>query len=117
VPLLKKELADSTVVPFFNGQVPPGSTNFAANATAYNRLAANLIAFFGGALGCTLDFPPYNGNTNMKVVHQRMPITQIVFSNFNNNFQAALGDLGVGMGDQLTIRGILDSFSGSIVNK
>jgi len=115
--VVKKELADSTILPFFNGQIPPGSTNFLANTTAYNRLAGNLIAFFGGALGCTINFPPYTGNTNMKFVHARMPITPIIFSNFNNNFQSALGDLGVGMGDQLTVRAILDSFAGSIVNR
>jgi len=115
--VVKKELADSTILPFFNGQVPPGSTNFINNATAYNRLASNLVAFFGGALGCSINFPPYTGPTNMKAVHARMPITPIVFSNFNNNFQSALGDLGVGMGDQLTIRAILDSFASAIVNK
>jgi len=115
--VVKKELADPTILPFFNGQVPSGSTNFLTNTSAFARLSSNLVAFFGGALGCKVNFPIYTGPKDMKAVHARMPISNIVFSNFNNNFQNALGDLGVGMGDQLTVRGILNSFSGAIVNR
>jgi len=115
--VVKKELADPTILPFFNGQVPAGSTNFLTNATAFNRLASNLVAFFGAALGCNVNFPAYTGPKDMKALHAKMPISNIVFSNFNNNFQNALGDLGVGMGDQLTVRGILNSFSAAIVNR
>jgi len=114
--VVKAELGDSTVLPFFNGQTPPGSINFLTNTTAFKNLAGNLVAFFGGALGCNQMFPPYQGNPSMKQVHAKMPITTAVFSNFNNVFQMTLGNLGVSRGDQLTIRGILDSFAQFIVN-
>jgi len=114
--VVKAELGEPTVLPFFNGQVPTGSINFLTNQTAFMNLAANLVAFFGGALGCDQQFPPFTGNRNMRMVHARMPITQTIFSNFNNVFQSAVGNLGVSRGDQLTIRGILDSFAQFIVN-
>jgi len=114
--VVKNELADDTVLPFFNGKVPPGSIDFLTNTSAFNRLAGNLIAFFGGALGCNKDFPPYTGNPSMKDVHARMPITQAIFSNFNNNLQQAVGTLGVDRGDQLTLRTLLDGFQQFIVN-
>jgi truncated hemoglobin YjbI len=115
--VVKKELADPTILPFFNGQVPSGSTNFLTNTTEFKRLAGNLIAFFGGALGCTSPgFPRYRGNPDMKALHARMPITAAIFSNFNNNLVQALGDLGVSSADQVTIRRVLDTFSGAIVN-
>jgi len=114
--VVKAELAEPTVLPFFNGQVPPGSINFLTNVSGYNNLAGNLVAFFGGALGCDQNFPAYTGNRNMRMVHSRMPITQNIFSNFNNAFQMALGNLGVARGDQMTIRSILDSFAQFIVN-
>jgi len=114
--VVKKELADPQILPFFNGQVPPGSTNFLTNTTAYNKLAGNLISFFGGALGCVEPgFPKYTGNPSMKQVHQRMPITQSLFSDFNNNLIQALGDLGVTSADQLTVRRVLDTFQSGIV--
>jgi len=114
--VVKAELGEPSVLPFFNGQVPAGSINFLTNTSAFSVLAANLVAFFGEALGCDQNFPPYQGNRNMKMVHARMPITQAVFSNFNNAFQMALGNLGVTNGDQRTIRAILDSFGQFIVN-
>jgi len=115
--VVKKELADPSILPFFNGQTPPGSINFLTNSTAFSRLANNLIAFFGGALGCTKNFPPYMGNPNMKNLHAKMPIDMALFSNFNNNLQQAVADLGVSRGDQITIRMILDSFASSIINR
>jgi len=114
--VVKAELGEPTVLPFFNGMTPPGSINFLTNGTAFQNLAGNLVAFFGGALGCNQDFPPYRGNPSMKEVHAKMPITMAIFSNFNNVFQQTLGNLGVSRGDQLTIRGILDSFAQFIVN-
>jgi len=114
--VVKKELADPQILPFFNGQTPVGSVNFLTNTTAYNKLAGNLISFFGGALGCVEPgFPKYTGNPSMKAVHSRMPITQALFSDFNNNLIQALGDLGVTSADQLTVRRVLDTFAGSIV--
>jgi len=114
--VVKAELGEPTVLPFFNGQTPPGSINYLTNQTGFQNLAGNLIAFFGGALGCTQDFPPYRGNPSMKMVHAKMPITNLIFSNFNNVFQQTLGNLGVSRGDQMTIRMILDSFAQFIVN-
>jgi len=114
--VVKKELSDPLILPFFNGQTPAGSVNFVANTTAFNKLATNLITFFGGALGCVEPgFPKYTGNPSMKAVHQRMPISQALFSDFNNNLIQALGDLGVTSADQLTVRRVLDTFAPSIV--
>jgi len=114
--VVKAELGEPSVLPFFNGQTPPGSINFLTNSSAFNNLAGNLVAFFGGALGCSKDFPQYRGNPSMKMVHAKMPITDVIFSNFNNVFQMTLGNLGVSKGDQMTIRFILDSFAQFIVN-
>jgi len=114
--VVKAELGEPTVLPFFNGMTPPGSINFLTNTSAFQVLAGNLVSFFGGARGCNQMFPPYRGNPSMKMVHAKMPITQAIFSNFNNVFQQTLGNLGVSRGDQLTIRGILDSFAQFIVN-
>jgi len=115
--VFKKELADPTILPFFNGMVPPGSIDFLTNTTQFNRLAKNLIGFFGAALGCTRNFPPYTGNPNMMMVHAKMPIDMEIFSNFNNDIIQALGDLGVSSADQLTVRRVLMTFSTSIVNQ
>jgi len=114
--VVKAELGERTVLPFFNGQTPAGSINFLTNQSAFKNLAGNLVAFFGGALGCTKNFPAYRGNPSMKEVHALMPITDAIFSNFNNVFQMTLGNLGVSGGDQRTIRAILDSFAQFIVN-
>jgi len=114
--VVKKELSDDSILPFFNGKVPAGSIDFLTNTSAFNRLAGNLVAFFGGALGCNKDFPAYTGNPSMKQVHALMPITDNLFSNFNNNLQQAVANLGVGRGDQTTIRTLLDGFQQFIVN-
>jgi len=114
--VVKTELKDPSILPFFNGQVPAGSINFLTNKTQFDRLAGNLVAYFGGALGCTRNFPAYRGNPSMQQVHARMPITDMIFSNFNNNLQNTAANLGFGMGDQLTLRFLLDSFQKQIVN-
>jgi len=117
--VVAKELADPMILPFFNGKVPPGSTNFLTNQAAFQNLARNLVSFFGGALGCVeAGFPKYTGNPNMKTVHASMPITASIFSDFNNNLVQALGDLGVTSADQLTVRRVLDTFGpGVIINR
>jgi len=101
---------------FFDGTVPPGSTNFLNNSQAFQGLAVSLIAFFGAALGCNEPgFPRYNGNPSMKAVHNQMPISAQVFDNFNTNFITALTDAGVTPADRQTVRDILNSFREAIV--
>jgi len=115
--VFKKELADPQVLPFFNGQVPAFSINFLTNQTQFKRLANNLVTFFGAALGCTKNFPPYTGKPSMRVVHQNMPITAEIFYHFNNNLVNVLGELGVSAADQLTVSRILMTFSSQIVSR
>lgn len=66
--VVTKEVGDPTIVGFFNGTSPPGSTNFLTSKPDFDRLAGGLVAFFGAALGCDDPaFPKYTGVTDMKV--------------------------------------------------
>lgn len=62
--VVAQELASPVIKPFFDGRLPAGSTDFTAtsNKAAFDKLAAGLVAFFGGALGCSeAGFPKYTG--------------------------------------------------------
>jgi len=116
--VVSKELADPTVKPFFDGTTPPGSINFLNNTAAFGRLATNLVAFFGSALGCNEPgFPVYSGNPSMRLVHLAMPISNQIFDNFNIGFISALTDAGVTPSDRQTVRDLLDSFRMALVWK
>lgn len=65
--VVNAEVADPAILPFFNGVSPPGSRNIVGSPAEVNRVAGGLVAFFGGALGCTeTGFPKYTG-ADMKV--------------------------------------------------
>lgn len=67
--VVTKELVDPAIVGFFNGTLPPGSTNFLNSTSEFNRFAEGLVAFFGGIVGCTeTGFPEYTGSKDMKVI-------------------------------------------------
>jgi truncated hemoglobin YjbI len=112
------ELADPSILPYFNGQIPPGSINFLNNTVQYNRLATNLVAFFGRALGCNSPgFPPYTGSGNMQAVHADMKLTTTLFNKFVNIFVNVVANLGVSSSDQYLIRAYLNSFMSAIVSR
>jgi truncated hemoglobin YjbI len=114
---LTKPNAD--LLEFFDGTTPPGSTDFTdpANSAATNKLAANLVAFFGIALGCPDPaFPKYNGNPDMKVVHQNIPIGQAEFDSFNNLVIAVMAQKGVSKEDQAAALGVLNTLQPDICN-
>lgn len=61
------EVSNPQILPFFNGVSPPGSRNIVGSPTEVTRVSNGLVAFFGGALGCTdTGFPKYTG-ADMKV--------------------------------------------------
>lgn len=74
--VVTKEVSDPAIVGFFNGTLPPGSTNFLTSKPDFDRLAGNLVAFFGAPLGCTDPaFPKYTGVTDMKVIVHNLLLT------------------------------------------
>jgi len=115
--IIVAEVSNPRILAFFNGTTPPGSTNFLANPAALARLSNGLVAFFGAALGCNSpSFPKYTGPTDMKALHQPMGISKSNFVLFNDIFVQKLAALGVDLGDQATIRTVLDSFADAIIN-
>jgi len=114
--ILVAEVSNPKIVPFFDGTKPPGSTNFLSNQAAFKALSNGLVAFFGAALGCNqAGFPKYTGPTDMRF-HQNMRIGKVEFDLFNDIFINTLATLGVSFADQMTIRGVLNSFASAIIN-
>jgi len=84
--------------------------------TAYNKLALDLIAFFGVPLGCTDPaFPAYTGNPVMSQVHMNMNISVAQFDTFNQIFTQTLFTLGVDLFDRDLVYAVLSSFQSQIV--
>jgi len=111
------EVSDTRIRLFFDGTLPPGSTNFLNNTSELTRLANNLVAYFGAALGCNdASFPRYMGNPDMKAVHMKMPIDYDTFDRFNSLFVGVLRKLGVDSNDASAIGAMLESFAPKIVN-
>lgn len=119
--VVQAELMDPALKVFFDGTKPPGSTDFTASQSDFQRLANGLVTFFGRALGCTdpanvkKRFPPYTGKEDMKALHNPMGIGLVEFTKFNDIFINTLANLGVDSTDQALIRAVLDSFQGVIV--
>jgi len=105
-------LANSQILPFFNGQTPAGSTNFTdpSQAAAFTTLFNHLVQFFGSALGCSDGtIGAYQGNPNLTQVHLGMPITLSIFNQFNNILLAVMQSLGVTSTDLNTVGALLNS--------
>jgi len=114
--VVQKEVADPEIKPFFDGTSPPGSINILADPNEVNRVAGGLVAFFGGALGCTeAGFPKYQG-ADMRTVHAKMPISLSTQLKFNSLFDTTLGELQVDDRDRQTVREVLATFNSQIVN-
>jgi len=100
---------------FFNGQQPPGSTNFLINTGALNALVNGLVSFFGGALGCSDgSIGPYRGGS-LKSVHAGMGVTQGVFEFFNFAVIKVLRNSGVQPADLTAVLSVLNSTKADIV--
>jgi len=106
---------NSTTAPYFNGQIPKGSTDFNLGGPATTKLATNLITFFGKALGCNdQSIPPYAGQP-LPQVHQDLNITVPVFNAFNEIVVKVLLDFGVTSADGNAVLSLLNSLQGQIV--
>jgi truncated hemoglobin YjbI len=106
----------TVTVRYFNGQFPQGSTNFLTNSGALRNLVNGLVAFFGGALGCTDgSIGPYTGGS-LKDVHTGMGVTVPAFEFFNFNVIVVMRQAGVVPKDLSAVLGVLNSTKDSIVN-
>ncbi|KAG7344801.1 bacterial-like globin [Nitzschia inconspicua] len=73
-------------------------------------LLSHLYQFFGALLGCTAPgFPAYQGDPDMYRVHKFMELDEIQMGYFNSQVALAANALGVGLGDVVEIRKVLDS--------
>jgi len=112
----------SPVLIYFNGEKPPGSINFLdeINGGLLDILKAHLVQFFGqaGILGCDdPSFPAYQGNPNLRQVHEFMKITNPEFDYFNNQIIAVLNASGVVRDDLTTVLTLLQSTRTLIVQQ
>jgi len=117
---VKKLVAPKTpTLKFFDGSFPAGSVNFTnpANSARLTALSEALVAFFGGALGCTDGTIPAYRGANMTVVHKNMKIDDNTFMFFNNQVIQVLQDNGVSMPDRVAVRKVLMSLRNQIVTK
>jgi len=98
-------------VGYFNG-ANPGSFDFTdpANSAALESLFNELVAFFGGAIGCT-GTGTYGGNTDMTVVHGfATPVNKAAFEVFNQIAVREARKLGMINSDVYTLALVLDGF-------
>jgi len=112
-------VVNSDTKPFFDGTVPPGSTNYLdpRNAGALTNLNEKLIEFFGAALGCSDgSIPPYSGGT-MKQVHAPLGISGTAFSQFNAELLRVLSNNGVSNEDVAAVGVILESLRPDITGQ
>jgi len=110
----------SPVLIYFNGNTPPGSTDFLTevNGGLLGILKAHLVQFFGqtGILGCDdPTFPGYEGNPNLKQVHEFMKLTDMEFDYFNTQIITVLNASGVTKEDQDSVLALLQSTRTAIV--
>jgi len=105
--------------PYFDGTIPPGSTNFldARNGASLSNLNEKLIEFFGGALGCSDGtIRPYSGGT-MKQVHAPLGVSNTAFSQFNSELLRVLSNRGVSPEDVATVGALLESLRPDITGQ
>jgi len=109
-------LTASTLLPYFNGTVP-GTHNFIVDATRRGNLVAGLVAFFGGALGCSDNgFPTYTGG-DMNTTHRPFPVGPGEFDLFNTILLGVLRTNGVAPGDVAAVSGVLESQRTAVCNQ
>eukprot|EP01128_Nolandella_sp_AFSM9_P007253 TRINITY_DN3920_c0_g2_i1.p1 TRINITY_DN3920_c0_g2~~TRINITY_DN3920_c0_g2_i1.p1 ORF type:complete len:636 (+),score=216.92 TRINITY_DN3920_c0_g2_i1:62-1909(+) len=95
-------------VEYFDGTTPEGSTDFTTDATALTKLAGDLVAFFGAALGCNEpDFPTYTGSTDMRAVHENMAVLPRAFDGFVNSIHKTLLAAGFSADDAGAVQSLL----------
>jgi hypothetical protein len=88
------------------------SPDFNADSVQLNALVNSLTNFFGQkeVLDCTAAPATYTGSNNMYAVHQRMNITQGVFSAFNDILVQTAGAYGLTADDAAALLAGLNSF-------
>jgi len=103
---------------FFDGSIP-GTRNFTNNPNNITTiLAAHLVEFFGYVLGCSdPNFPGYQGNSNMQVVHAALPINNVSFNFFNQQVINVVNGAGVSPADQASILAVLETERVNICNQ
>jgi truncated hemoglobin YjbI len=108
--------ADQTLLPFFNGTNPPGSSNIVTNAAALQDLKNRFVAFFGlpVVLACSDPNFPLNATSvqslsDLQAIHQNIPIDQEAFNEFLTVTTQALTQAGFSAADAQTVNGIFNS--------
>ncbi len=99
------------LIDYFNGQVPAGSIDFTdpKNSMTTNKLANNLVTFFGAALGCSDgSIGPYTGG-DMRTVHANMLIGSNEFNSFINKLGGIFTGFGVSKADLDPVVALLNS--------
>jgi len=104
---------------YFDGEVPPGSTNF--TSPAQNQSLANLVIhlteFFGGALGCSDGTIAAYTGPDMGTVHKNIPITSAAFAAFCAALLGVMQGAGVLPADLATVNTTLYSTRSMICNQ
>jgi len=109
-------VSNATTLPFFNGVMPSGSTNFLANTQALSSLETQLIQFFGSILGCTDGtIAPYTGDS-IYMIHQNMGVSLNAFLTFNALMLGVLQADGVSSSDLTYVNNALLSYQQDIVS-
>jgi len=109
--------AKSITKKYFDGTKPSGSTDYTnpANSKQLGELAASLISFFGGALGCSDGtIPAYKGPA-MDKIHQPLGINVFESIAFNDAVIGVLAAAGVDELDQVAVRIALNGLKDQIV--
>jgi len=107
----------SIILKYFNGEKPPGSTDFLnKNKDALPGLVNGLVTFFGGALGChDGTIAPYAG-PDIGKLHKPMGIKTDEFNFFNLQLLTVLRKSGVSMPDLRAVDMVLNSTKSAIVS-
>lgn len=110
-------VGNATTLPYFNGQVPAGSTDYTAGGTPLTNLKAGLVAFFAqqGVLGCTDGSnAAYTGGA-LNAIHSPLGVTVEAFNDFNEILTGVTAGAGVDATDNAAILALLQSLQSQIV--
>jgi len=117
--LFSRVLSSNSVnLKYFNGQTPPGSTNFLdpTNAGELEALLHRFVTFFGTIFLCNDPmFPVYTGQP-LTTVHAPMGISQSELDDFNSKLLSVLADFGVVQADISLVNDVLDGLRSYIVS-
>jgi len=115
-------VSGTTTLPYFDGTMPFGSTNFLNNSVRLTSLHDGLVRFFGqcGILTCTDgSISSYSGGSSCSYlynIHHPMGITKAAFDDFNQAVIDAMNANFVPFTDNSTVKALLDSTEPCIVS-